>query len=83
MYYEVLADRVRYFKEDKKGVADMCRAMEELCNAARNEGISIGEEENKKEIALRMLQEDILKVEKIAEYCQLTVEEVEGLAMNL
>ena len=30
MYYPVLADRVRYFKEDQKGVASMCRAMEEM-----------------------------------------------------
>ena len=32
MYYEVLADRVHYFKEDEKGVATMCRAMEEMRN---------------------------------------------------
>lgn len=30
MYYHVLAERVRYFKEDQKGVASMCRAMEEM-----------------------------------------------------
>lgn len=30
MYYQVLADRVRYFKEDEKGVAVMCKAMEDM-----------------------------------------------------
>lgn len=30
MYYEVLADRVHYFKEDEKGVAIMCKAMEDM-----------------------------------------------------
>ena len=30
MYYKILADRVRYFKEDAKGVETMCRAMEEM-----------------------------------------------------
>ena len=30
MNYKILADRVEYFKEDKKGVATMCRAMEEM-----------------------------------------------------
>ena len=30
MKYKILADRVRYFKEDEKGVATMCRAMEEM-----------------------------------------------------
>ena len=34
MYYEVLADRVHYFKEDEKGVAIMCKAMEDMRNEA-------------------------------------------------
>ena len=34
MHYTVPADRVRYFKEDTKGVASMCRAMEEMRNEA-------------------------------------------------
>ena len=34
MYYPVLADRVRYFKEDEKGVTVMCKAMEDMRNEA-------------------------------------------------
>lgn len=30
MFYPVLANRVQYFKHDAKGVATMCRAMEEM-----------------------------------------------------
>ena len=30
MYYPVLANRVWYFKENEKGVATMCRAMEQM-----------------------------------------------------
>lgn len=30
MHYRLLADRVRYFKEDKEGVEFMCRAMNAL-----------------------------------------------------
>ena len=30
MRYKILADRVRYFKEDEEGVATMCKAMEEM-----------------------------------------------------
>ncbi len=30
MHYKILADRVRYFKEDAKGVEVMCRAMEDM-----------------------------------------------------
>lgn len=32
MHYGVLAERVRYFKENEEGVATMCRAMEEMRN---------------------------------------------------
>ena len=39
MYSEVLAERVRFFKEDEKGVAAMCKVMEEIYN----DGIAIGE----------------------------------------
>lgn len=34
MHYSILADRVRYFKENEEGVAVMCRAMEEIRNDA-------------------------------------------------
>ena len=30
MFYPVLAERVQYFKQDAKGVATMCRAMEQM-----------------------------------------------------
>jgi len=34
MYYGLLADRVRFFKESKEGVAIMCKAMEDMRNQA-------------------------------------------------
>lgn len=39
MYSDVLAERIRFFKEDEKGVAAMCKVMEEIYN----DGIAIGE----------------------------------------
>ena len=39
MYSDVLAERVRFFKEDEKGVAAMCKVMEEIYH----DGIAIGE----------------------------------------
>ena len=39
MYNKVLADRVRYFKEDERGVEIMCREMEIMRNQAHEEGI--------------------------------------------
>ena len=37
MHYQILADRVRYFKEDTEGVATMCKAMEDMRNEAARE----------------------------------------------
>lgn len=34
MNYDVLADRARYFKQDEKGVATMCKLMEDMRNEA-------------------------------------------------
>lgn len=68
MYYKVLSEKTRYFKEDEKGVADMCKIMEELID---NE---------KKEIALRMLKDGKLQKEEIAKYIGLTLEQVEELS---
>ncbi len=41
MYNELLADRVRYFKEDKEGVEIMCREMEKMRNDAANEASAV------------------------------------------
>ena len=37
MHYKILADRVRYFKEDAKGVEAMCKAMEDMRKEAAAE----------------------------------------------
>ena len=66
MFYPVLANRVQYFKQDAKGVATMCRAMEEM---RKDERI---------ECALEMLA-DGMPYEKVAKYSKLTIEEVKAL----
>lgn len=68
MHYRILADKTRYFKEDEKGVAAMCKLMEDLIDS------------EKKEIALKMLQDGKLQKEEIARYFSLTLEQVEDLA---
>ena len=78
MHYKLLADRVRYFKEDEKGVRAMCRAVEELCMEERREGMM----EAMVETAKRLLAEGTLAVEKIAECVGLPVEEVRKLAVQ-
>jgi predicted transposase/invertase (TIGR01784 family) len=43
MHYKILSERVRYFKEDEEGITDMCKAMEDIRNMGRAEGIAVGE----------------------------------------
>ena len=71
MFYPVLANRVQYFKQDAKGVATMCRAMEEM----RKETVR----ERNIEIAKTMLASKKLSYEDIALFFGLTVDEVKSL----
>lgn len=71
MNYLVLAQRVRYFKEDTKGVATMCRAFEEV----REEG----ERRKAIEATKRLLLGGKLSYEEIADAMGLSVEEVKAL----
>ena len=70
MYYKILADRVRYFKEDEEGVLTMCREMENMRKAERIE------------IAKRMLASGKLTYEDIAAFTDLTLEEIKALAVQ-
>ena len=38
MHYDILAERSRYFKENPKGVSEMCKAMEDMRNEALERG---------------------------------------------
>ena len=78
MYYEVLADRVHYFKEDEKGVAIMCKAMEDM----RNEAAREAEKMKAIRMARLMIEDGKLNYEDIAMYTELTLEEVEKIALE-
>ena len=75
MKYKILADRVRYFKEDEKGVAAMCRAMEEM----RNETARETEHAKAIKVAKGMLRTGKLSYEEIAEISELPMDEVKTL----
>ena len=71
MNYKILADRVRYFKEDEKGVATMSRVMEEMRNETeRAKGIKD---------AKGMLESGKLTYEEIAKIAELTIDDVRAL----
>ena len=72
MYYKLLADRVRYFKEDEKGVGIMCKAVEELAKELYKE--------DKIEMVESMLELGVLTMEQIALVSKLTLEEVKEIA---
>ena len=75
MNYKTLADRVRFFKESREGVAIMCKAIEDMRRQERQEGFEEGKAEGKaegkdekmKEIALRMLRAGKYALDEIAD----------------
>ena len=71
MYYGELAERVRFFKESKEGVAIMCKVMEDMRNQTLKEGM--------RDVASRMLQAGKYALEEIAEISGLSLEEVKKL----
>lgn len=49
MNYPVLAERVRYFKEDVKGAAAMCREVEKLVMEEKKQSLMEGRKEGRAE----------------------------------
>lgn len=71
MHFKELADKVRYFKEDEKGVEAMCKVMEDM----RQEAV----EKDRIFNAQKMLKDGIA-VDKVAEYTGLSIEKVQEIA---
>lgn len=67
MHYLILADTARYYKEDKEGISTMCKAMEDMIT------------DEKKQIALRLIETGKLSLDEIAECSDLSLEEVKKL----
>ncbi len=75
MYYPVLADRVRYFKEDEKGVTVMCKAMEDMRNEAARESAR----EKTLQLAKNMLALNKLSYDEIAKVTGLTIDQIKEM----
>lgn len=94
MYYDILAERVRFFKESKEGTAIMCKAMEDMRmqsweegvlagrQAGLQEGMKAGLQESMKNTALRMLQAKKYTLDEIAEISGLSPDEIQALKAN-
>ena len=57
----------------------MCKVLEDMCIRERNEGIQQGLQEGMRTMALRMVSDGTLALEKIAEISGLTLDEVKNL----
>ena len=78
MYYPELAERVRFYKTNDKGVTKMCEIMNEVLNEGRAEG----REEMAASLALAMLQ-DGKPMEEIIKYSHLPESRIHELAKQL
>ena len=76
MYYSVLSDKVRYFKEDEKGESKMCKVLEEM----KDEAEKRAEERMKVQFANFLLDDGEMPIEKIAKVARLTIDRVRELA---
>ena len=63
MNYEVLAQKARYFKRDEKGVAAMCKMLEDM----RKEAAEEAELKNARETAERLIKKGKMTLEDIAD----------------
>ncbi len=77
MHYEALAEKVRYFKEDEKGIAAMCKVMEKMRSEAANEA----SEKTKIQLAINLIQLGKLSLEEIANAVELSIDKVRELSV--
>ena len=90
MYYDVLAERVRYFKETEEGASAMCEAMEKLARDFAGElakeaeargmerGMERGREERNIAVVLGMLKEK-LPLEMIARVSDISMDKIRAI----
>ena len=83
MQYEVLADRVRFFKENEKGVSAMCKVFEELRQEGIQEGMQKGmqrgEERRSIQLVHDMLAAGKYALEEIAALSGLPLSEIQRM----
>ena len=84
MNYEALAKKARYFKQDEKGVAVMCKIMEDMRNEAAREAAQKAELKSAKETAERLIKKGKMTLEEIAECVPLlSLDELREIEMKV
>lgn len=79
MFYPLLAESMRFFKETDGGRESMCRAFEELAEKRAKEAAL----EEKRQSARRMLTRGENNLKQIAEDLDLSIEEVEAVRTSM
>lgn len=76
MNFELMARATRYYKNTPEGVSYMCEVMEKRIK----ENVEIAEYNQAVQMALEMLADGTIPIEKIARFSHLSLEEVQQLA---
>lgn len=79
MKYKILAERTKYFKESKEGIAIMCKTMEEMRKQAMEEGIKKGMQKGLQKVVSRMHETGKYTKEEIAEISGVSIDEVQKM----
>ena len=80
--YSVLAERIRYFKEDQKGVDVMCREFEELYEEGKKYGRAEGKAEGRAEAIRKMIKKDFSNA-VIKDIYNVTDEDIETIRKEM
>ena len=80
MYFDEMAERTRYLKENTKGVEEMCAIMEDLRIESEQRGKQLGAQEKAIMTAKNMIAKGLGTLEDIAEVTGLSIETVRELA---
>ena len=79
MCYNLLADRARFFKESKEGIAVMCKVLDDMRRQSYQEGMAEGKNKNRKETALNLLKLGTISLDDISFATGLSLDEVKKL----
>ena len=82
-HFDILAERSRYFKENPKGVSEMCKAMEDMRNEALERGRTEGRLNNMIE-SVRSLKAKLgLNDQQIKDALSISNEDWEQIAVKV
>ncbi len=79
MYYQVLADRVRYFKETTEGRDKVSEIIDQMKKEVALEATKVARMKALQEVAVTMIQDGQMSLELIAKYSNMSLAEVKKL----